>query len=248
MAGLAIRHNKQPLLQKHVKDHAEGNEDVLQSVEQSFYVDNCLQSLSTPESAKLLVDKMRQCLASGGFEIRQWASNITAVVSHLPSTARSESTELWLAEKSADPQEPALGLLWHCPTDRLGYRSRPMESTTPTMRHIYKVLAQHYDPLGVIIPYTTRGKVLVQKLWAKKRSWDDTNLPLDIVQAWSSWERELPRLADITLPRTYMPLEAATESTDYNLHVFCDASEQAYGSVAYLATKSMCHLSWQGLG
>ena len=72
---------------------------------------------------------------------------------------------------------------------------------------------------------------------AKKRSWDDTHLPLDIVQAWSSWERELPRLADITLPRTYMPLEAATESTDYNLHVFCDASEQAYGSVAYLATK-----------
>ncbi|KAK5870470.1 hypothetical protein PBY51_003412 [Eleginops maclovinus] len=51
------------VLQKHIKDHAEGNEDILQSIEQSFYVDNCLQSLSTPESAKLLVNKMRQCLA-----------------------------------------------------------------------------------------------------------------------------------------------------------------------------------------
>ncbi|KAI3368656.1 hypothetical protein L3Q82_025667 [Scortum barcoo] len=44
-------------------------EDVLQSIKQSFYVENCLQSLSTAESAKLLVDKMRQCLASGRFEI-----------------------------------------------------------------------------------------------------------------------------------------------------------------------------------
>lgn len=39
-------------LQKHVKDNATGNEDILQSVEESFYVDNCLQS------SKLLVDKM----------------------------------------------------------------------------------------------------------------------------------------------------------------------------------------------
>ena len=70
------------------------------------------------------------------------------------------------------------------------------------MRHVYKVLARQFDPLGFIIPYTTRAKVLVQKLWAKKRSWDDPNLPPDILEAWSSWERELPELANISLPRT----------------------------------------------
>lgn len=89
--------------------------------------------------------KMRQCLASGGFEIRQWASNFSSVVSHLPSSARSESTELWLTEKSNDPQEPALGLRWHCPTDQLGYKPKPPESETPTMRYIYKVLARQYE-------------------------------------------------------------------------------------------------------
>ncbi|XP_034536205.1 uncharacterized protein LOC117810467 [Notolabrus celidotus] len=224
-------------LQKHVKDQVEGNEDILQSLERSFYVDNCLQSLSSPEAAKQLVDKMRRCLASGGFEIRQWASNVPTVVSHLPSTARSESTELWLAEKQTDPQEPALGLRWHCPTDQLGYRFKAMKSETPTMRYIYKVLARQYDPLGVIIPYTTRAKILVQRLWAKKRGWDDPNLPSDIVEAWSNWERELPELANITLPRAYSPPKVATETTEYTLHVFCDASEQAYGSVAYLTTK-----------
>ncbi|KAF0040561.1 hypothetical protein F2P81_006459 [Scophthalmus maximus] len=44
-------------------------------------------------------------LTSGDFEIWQWASNFTSVVAHLPSTAISESMELWLAEKSTDPQE-----------------------------------------------------------------------------------------------------------------------------------------------
>ncbi|XP_072772189.1 uncharacterized protein [Nerophis lumbriciformis] len=68
------------------------------------------------------------------------------------------------------------------------------------------------------------------RLWAKKRSWDDPNLPPDILQAWSSWERELPELANISLPRTYAPLELATDTTEYTLHVFCDSSEQAYGS------------------
>lgn len=50
-------------LQKHVKESAAGNEGVLQSIEQSFYMDNCLQSASMAESAKLLVDNMQQCLS-----------------------------------------------------------------------------------------------------------------------------------------------------------------------------------------
>lgn len=53
----------------------EGNEDILQSIEQCFYVDNCLQSLSSPGSAKLLINKLREFLATGGLEIRQWPSN-----------------------------------------------------------------------------------------------------------------------------------------------------------------------------
>lgn len=39
-------------LQHHVQEHSEGNEDVVQSVLQSFYVDNCLQSLQSQDQAK----------------------------------------------------------------------------------------------------------------------------------------------------------------------------------------------------
>lgn len=147
-------------LQKHVKDHATGNEDVLQSIKQFFSVDNCLQRLPTAESDKRLLDKMQQCLASGGFKSRQWASSFSSVVSNLPSSARSESTELWLTEKSDNTQGPAHGLQWHCPSDWLGYKPKPPKSETPTMRYIY----HQYYPLGIIIPYTTRANNIVHRL------------------------------------------------------------------------------------
>lgn len=161
---------------KHAKDHVEGNKDLLQSTEKCFYVDNCLHSLSTPESAKLLIDKLRQFLALGGFKIRQWACSIPAVIAYLPPATHSESAGHRLARKSPDPQVPALALWWHCPMNQLCFRAKPSESQTLTMRHVYKVLAQKYDPLWIIIPYTTRAKVLVQKLWTKKRNWDNPNL------------------------------------------------------------------------
>ncbi len=46
-------------LQRHVKDNREGYKDVQRSVEQAFYVDNCLQSLDSPEKARNLIDRMR---------------------------------------------------------------------------------------------------------------------------------------------------------------------------------------------
>ena len=83
------------------------------SVQQCFYVDNCLQSVPTPEEAKELVDKLLNLLAAGGFELRQWASNIPSVISHLPKDARSDSIEHWLSQGDPNHAESALGLSWH---------------------------------------------------------------------------------------------------------------------------------------
>lgn len=64
-----------------------------------------------------------------------------------------------------------------------------------------------YDPIEVIIPTIIPAMALVQKLWAKKISWNDLNLPADILEAWFIWERKLPDLVNITLPWVFGPLE-----------------------------------------
>lgn len=135
------------ILQKSIKD-AQADECITHSIHNCFYVDNCLQSLPTPEEAKDLLQSLRTILFSGGFEIRQWASNNPQVISDLPHEARSEQTELWLSHHpSLDPSESTLGLLWNCHTDILRYRA----IQSPTMRHLYRVLASQYDPLGCYI-------------------------------------------------------------------------------------------------
>lgn len=71
-------------------------------MEKSFYVDNCTVSLTSEKEAKLLVDQLRNLLADEGFELRQWARNVPAVLCHFLSEARSDSAERWM-----DSQESA---------------------------------------------------------------------------------------------------------------------------------------------
>ncbi len=226
------------ILQRIIKD-TQADEHITHSIHNCFYVDNCLQSLPTPKEAKDLLHSLRTTLSSGGFEIRQWASNDPQVICDLLPEARSEQTELWLSHHpSLDPSEYTLGLLWNCLTDNLQYKHRAIEPTTPTMRHLYRVLASQYDPLGYILPCTTRAKIIVQYLWGKTWDWDDPNLPHNLLEAWLSWENELPALSTITLPRCFTPQSVNPSSATHDLHIFCDASEQSYGAVTYVYRRS----------
>lgn len=65
----------------------------------------------------------------------------------------------------------------------------------------------------------------------KECEWDDPILPFDVISAWNTWEEELPNLDQIRIPQCYGLLDKVIMR---ELHVFCDASEKAYGPVAYL--------------
>ncbi len=107
---------------------------------------------------------------------------------------------------------------------------------TPTLRNIYRVLPSQYDPLGLLLPYTTRAKVIVKHLWNKQREWDDPNLPPDLLYSWIQWEEELRGLPSVSFPRPYIPPAVGIDGVTRKVHIFSDASEQAYGAVAYLHT------------
>lgn len=158
-------------LQRHAREHPGSDQEVEDSVSRALYVDNCLQSFPSLTMAKALLDKLCTTLSQGGFEIRQWASNDPGVVKHFPPEAISVSTDLWLSQTGVNPQESTLG--WSCLTDSVGYTHRVSPTEMPTLRLIYRTLASQYHPLGYILPYTTRAKVLIQDLWRTTRGWDD---------------------------------------------------------------------------
>lgn len=122
-----------------------------------------------------------------------------------------------------------------------------MSYNAPTLRNIFKVLASQYDPLGYLLPFSTRAKLIIWQLWDKQRGWDDPNLPAALLQAWSNWEDELQFLPLLTFPQAYVPTVLDLEAVTREVHIFADASEQAYGAIAYLRTKTkegQIHLSF----
>ncbi|XP_046564207.1 uncharacterized protein LOC124273037 [Haliotis rubra] len=224
-------------LLKHAAENQTGNEEVFKSVSESFYVDNCLDSFENQTQAKQLVTKMRNVLTDGGFNIRQWASNVPEVVADLPAEARSEAADLWLNFGQGEPREPTLGLRWDCQSDELTYKHRNVDYPNLTMRMVYKVLASQYDPIGYLSPFIGQAKVIVQDLWKSKRNWNDSIENGQLRDRWLAWESELGLIPLITLPRCYIPQGFDPDDSTTQLHIFCDASERVYGSVAYLRSE-----------
>ena len=96
-------------------------------------------------------------------------------------------------------------------------------------RSFLKKIAILFDPLGLLSPYTVRAKVLLQEMWASGVDWDEPvneNLSMKA----SRWFKELSALVNIQIPRCLRTTKAVKEVA---LHTFVDASQEAYGAVAY---------------
>ncbi|GFR30674.1 integrase catalytic domain-containing protein [Trichonephila clavata] len=71
-------------------------------------------------------------------------------------------------------------------------------------------------------------KILFQDTWLSGIKWDEL-LPPAVAQQWHKWINELQCLKDIRIPRWI----GFSETSDVTIHVFCDASERAYGACLY---------------
>lgn len=85
-----------------------------------------------------------------------------------------------------------------------------------------------YDPLGFISPLTIPARILIQDIWKLKLDWDDA-LPQDLIEKWIDISKTIENTT-ISFGRPYLAKGKALE-----LHVFVDASQSAYGAVAYLS-------------
>ena len=56
------------------------------------------------------------------------------------------------------------------------------------------------DPLGLISPIAVSAKILFQELCLEKLGWDDP-LPIDKVNRWEAWLRDLKGAGSISVPR-----------------------------------------------
>ena len=102
-----------------------------------------------------------------------------------------------------------LGIEWNAESDHF----RLTVSKIPDLKDIAKV----YDVLGWFSPCVIKVKILLQKVWERKISWDDEVSP-DILETWIKWRSELTCLPNKLIPRCYFPHDFSVTSTE--LHGF----------------------------
>lgn len=195
------------------------------SLKKRLYVDDYIDGAQTIEETISLRDDVIGILKAGGFNLRQCASNSPQVLEGLPDCSVNKQ----LQDKS-NPTLKTLGMQWNSKQDKLIYTVKPIPLSTPvTKRVIFSEISKIFDPLGLLNPVLLNIKLLMQEIWKLNLNWDES-LPLDIYTKWAVFVSQLPILNDISFERKVLH----NNSTNIQLHGFCDASERAYGACIYL--------------
>ncbi|XP_071035359.1 uncharacterized protein [Parasteatoda tepidariorum] len=100
-----------------------------------------------------------------------------------------------------------------------------------TKRWLLRCVASLYDPLGLFTPFTIIGKILLQDTWILGINWDEI-LPTNLATMWHTVTTQLDAICSKEIPR-YIGISSLDS---FNIHMFCDASERAYGAVLYVVT------------
>ena len=169
-------------------------------------------------------------LSKAGMHARKWLSNSSKVLGKIPLEDRKTEVDL---DCSQLPCAKNLGVWWRADTDVFTFKEDiPEEDTTYTKMKI----ANLFDPIGFLAPYTIRAKMLLQDMWTASIDWDDELTELLSISA-RAWFDELYQLQQIQVPRCLWYEGTIMMS----LHMFVDASEN--GAVVYARCKMETRVS-----
>ncbi|XP_064465083.1 uncharacterized protein LOC135376504 [Ornithodoros turicata] len=216
-------------LRHHFKVMEQEYPDTAKMLGKHMYVDDLVTGANDAKEAIKIAKDSTEILQRANMKLHKWASNDKSVLEFL----RGETEERKIGE--SDEIQKVLGLSWLPETDMLTFSVDGVwnmyQATGATKRLVLRITARIFDPLGMLAPFTIRGKAIFQELWKLKVGWDDA-LPAQSQVSWSQWGSELSHLQEVQLPR-YYGANGVAGVRHIEIHIFCDASPTAYGAVAY---------------
>ncbi len=203
----------------------------------STLVDDNLDSVDTEEEAVKLLQDAQELYGEAGMKLRKIISSSRKVLEAFPEQERSPSMDIaqFCTKDLELPLVKTLGVIYLSGEDAFSFHMEKPSEARWTKRTILRYEATLYDPHGFLSPFIISARILLQRLWREKVDWDD-DLPTKIKQEWQKWLDSLSHLSQLRIPRCIVPTVEA-KIAEKTVHVFCDASGEAYGTVAYLRTR-----------
>ena len=225
-------------LRHHVeKNAARYGPEVAETVKKDFYVDDWCKSVEDVETARNLRKKVTEALKEGGFTLCKFKSTHRGVLEETDVFQLPENAEDFLTSPT-ESAEKILGMRYDFVSDVFFFqpKSEKVEKSVKTKREMLKVVASLYDPMGFICPFVIKGRMQFQRAVKAVRGWNDKDLlPERLMSEFQEWQRKMPDLGVLRIPR--WTASVATRGGKEELHVFSDASLEAYGVVAYRRTE-----------
>ena len=216
-------------LKRTARDNADSYDALtIESALKAFYVDDLLKSVNDEETAIFLAKELMSLLKRGGFRLCKFVSNSEAVLDALPESEVSPKAIVDLDIESVDR---ALGVSWNKKRDEFTFTLVIELVDEVTKRVILRITCRIFDPLGLLAPFILKAKLLLQELWRLGFDWDQ---PINEAQKkyWEKWLAGAREVSQVSVNRRYVTDERPVD--EIQLHIFCDASELAYGCVGYL--------------
>ncbi|XP_055590340.1 uncharacterized protein LOC129742466 [Uranotaenia lowii] len=223
------------VLQQLADDENQNFPEAAKILKRDVYVDDLFTGGSSPEEVSELRIQLDHLCRRGGLEFRKFASNVESVLDGVSPERRAIQSSVELA---ADQCIKTLGLHWEPTADNLRFHiqlPKQPPDTLMTKRIALSQIAQLFDPLGLVGPVIVTAKIFMQTLWSltseddKPWGWDQP-LPDSLATYWIKYYSQLPLLEQLRIPRCVV----LPNPCNIQLHLFSDASEQAYGACAYL--------------
>ena len=214
--------------QYHAKVHEKQYPRAAEVILKSTYKDDSMDSVIDDTECVEFYKQLSELWQKAGMQTHKWLSNSLKVLENIPPQYRATEVNF---DGEVSPVK-TLGVLWLA-TDVFTSKSYcVVEKFQPTKRNYLKRIATLFDPLGMLSPFVIRAKVLMQEIWVCGLDWDDP-LPEELSVKMMSWFGKLPMFSKIRVSRCLQ----SREVTSATLHVFVDASENAYGAVIYIRSE-----------
>lgn len=214
-------------------DEGRDHPEAAKTIKEDFYMDDLLSGNDTTEEAIVRAQEVTNILKQAGFTLSKWVSNCPEFMRSIEPNERSSNANL---DFKLDGMIKALGVTWNIGTDQFQYQlNLPAITNNITKRTILSDIQKLFDPLGWIAPSLILAKILIQKLWLEKVSWDDA-ISQPVKEQWKTIREDFKNIKEIQIDRWLGT--RINKMKNIQVHGFSDASIQAYAAVAYLRVEN----------
>lgn len=201
-----------------------------QALLNNTYVDDILTGSDTIEDTIKLKDELISLLNLRSFSLHKWCTNEPKILSDVPKE-KQNFDEIDMSKNNFTTK--ALGLSYDTTSDNFKLSTPEIINTNEcvTKRQVLSFISKFYDPLGLAGPILVAAKVIMQKIWMRKLSWDEI-LPDNLLEIWKKFMIGFINMPTLEIPRNLI----FTDAIGIELVGFCDSSMIAYGAVIYART------------